>query len=204
MRKTRHASQEVRCGEVLAAVKVLFFLSILACSEPKSTLLFQADEPESWIRSGPAHLRFSNGEIEIASDSGMSFIMTSTIMDDFEMMLDFFPDSTVNSGIFIRCPQQSISATDCYELNIWDLHPNQDFRTGAVVTKAKPLVHVNTLNQWNTFRILAKEGRIQAWINGQLTADLKNQGKRSGHIALQGAGKGIVRFRKVQLLILSD
>ena len=109
------------------------------------------------------------------------------------------PDSSINSGVFIRCKNQELSARDCYELNIWDLHPNQDFRTGAVVTRAVPSAFVETIGKWNTYKIKAQGDHLHVWVNGQQTADIQDSDRSEGYIGLQANGTGEIRFRKVKL-----
>ena len=77
----------------------------------------------------------------------MGFVMTERPYIDLELELEFWPESTVNFGVFIRCKEQEISFTDCCELNIWDLHPQQENRTGAVVSRATPLTQVKTIGR---------------------------------------------------------
>ncbi|MEO0473827.1 MAG: DUF1080 domain-containing protein, partial [Bacteroidota bacterium] len=110
------------------------------------------------------------------------------------------PDSVVNSGVFIRCNNgDSIDAVNCYEINIWDQHVNQDFRTGAIVMRQKPLAHVETIDKWNTYEIKAEGTHIEAWVNGEQTADYQTEEIHAGTIALQLFGEGRIRFRNLQL-----
>ena len=113
--------------------------------------------------------------------------------------LDFHPSTDINSGVFIRCEDFNMTPTKCYELNIWDNHENQDFRTGAIVTKSKPLANVNTINKWNTYKIKAKGRRIQAWINGKKVADLSDESRATGYISLQADKHGTIKFKNVSI-----
>ena len=63
------------------------------------------------------------------------------------------PDA--NSGVFIRCsdPQQ-ITAANAYEVNIFDMRPDQTYRTGGIVNIAKVMATVYTGNRWNTMEIV--------------------------------------------------
>ncbi len=154
---------------------------------------------DDWTISGDASWEYIDDQWIGRLDSGTGFVMTNGRFDNFELTLDFYPDSMVNSGIYIRCKDPMISASDCYELNIWDLHPNQDNRTGAVVNRATPLTHVETLNQWNSYRIRIVGDHLQAWVNDEQTADLHNSDLTNGYIALQAAMAGEVRFKNVRL-----
>lgn len=178
---------------------LVLVLSLFSCTQEKPVSLFMANHQDSWITDGPGDWTFKDDEMIMISDSGSSFIMTRKMYQNFELQVEFFPDSTVNSGVFIHCQNRELSAATCYEFNIWDLHPNQDFRTGAVVTRAKPLKIVETLNQWNTYRIRVENGKLAAWINEIKTVDLENAELNEGYIALQAAGQGTVKFRNAHL-----
>ena len=54
-------------------------------------------------------------------------------------------------------------------------------------------------DQWNKFRIRCEGERIQIWINGVQTADVRDSRFRSGSVALQHHGKGgLHRFRNIR------
>jgi hypothetical protein len=177
----------------------------ISCASPSSeeqTLSLFDQAEDDWTVNGDANWEYIGDEWIARLDSGNGFIMTKGRFDNFELTLEFKPDSTINSGIYIRCKESMISATDCFELNIWDLHPNQDNRTGAVVGRATPLVYVETLNHWNSYRIRVDGDHLQAWVNDEQTVDLHNSDLANGYIALQAAMSGEVRFRNVRLTSL--
>jgi len=173
-------------------VFVLFFT--FSCNF--SQRLFQ-ENSKTWEANGDANWNFSNNELIGKITAGAGFVITKQAYQDFILELEFNPDSTINSGVFIRCKKEDINPTDCYELNIWDLHPNQDNRTGAIVTKTKPLAYVKTINKWNTYKIKVVKNHIQVWINGTLTADTKDKGLSNGYIGLQAKGTGEIKFRNI-------
>ncbi|MCL6266475.1 3-keto-disaccharide hydrolase [Flagellimonas myxillae] len=184
-------------------MKNLIYLSLLsavflftACDS--SIKLFREND-HNWLQEGDAKWTFNGNELIGESTEGSSFIMTKNIYGNFELNLEFYPDSTVNSGVFLRCKEHKVDALDCHEINIWDLHPNQDFRTGSVVTKAVPLVKVNTLEQWNTYRIKAQNDSVWVWLNDIKTAEIENKSLKEGYIGLQAAGTGTIKFRNVSL-----
>lgn len=157
------------------------------------------EENRNWIISGEAEWKFENEELVGLARDNSGFIMTENPYDNFYLELEFYPDSTINSGIFVRCTEMDISATECYEINIWDEHPNQQWRTGAVVGRTKPLSEVSTSNKWNTYKIECSKDQIQAWINDSKVVDLKDNTLTRGFVGLQAMGNGTVRFRNVVL-----
>ena len=179
----------------------LLGLMILGCSlqGPVNPNLFSSQD---WVTFGEAEWKYQGKEIVAKIDSGMSGFMTKAIYSDFELMVDFYPDSTINSGIFTRCQERVLSATDCYEFNIWDNHPNQSYRTGALVTHGPPLAHVNCIDQWNTYKIRCEGSQLKAWINNQLVVDQSDDQLEQGFLSLQAAGQGKIRFRNLRFKAL--
>lgn len=173
----------------------LFF----GCSSSNSEKTLFLENSDSWFIEGDSKWKFINGELHGVADSTAGSIMTKKKYQNFELVLEFKPDSTINSGIFVHCDQPEISATECHELNIWDLHPNQDYRTGAIVTKVKPYVKVETLNKWNSYRAVTKNGAIEVYVNDVLTASISKDTLREGYIGLQAMGRGTIKFKNVRL-----
>ncbi len=178
----------------------VFIIAVLLLNSScrNSQALFR-ENTKDWKIYGDAVWRFSNNELIGSIRKGAGFIMTQEAYNDFILELEFKPDSTINSGVFIRCKNADINPVDCYEMNIWDLHPNQDYRTGAIVLKSVPLVNVETNNTWNTYKIKAKKGRIRVWINTILTADLIDNTRLTGSIGLQASGTGEIKFRNIKI-----
>lgn len=174
------------------------FVLFLSTSCGDSHELFQKDAKD-WTAYGDAEWSFSKNTLIAKVSNGDGFIMTDKTYKDFILELEFKPDSTINSGVFVRCAKKAINATDCHELNIWDLHPNQAYRTGAIVTKSTPLKDVKTLNQWNTYKIKMEESRIQVWVNDTLTADAHYEYPEKGFIGLQAMGTGEIQFRNIEI-----
>ncbi len=175
---------------------VIFLALLLSCSSAK--MLFEPEDP-TWFEKGDAKWQFGLEGIVGSSNGGIGFLMTKEPYRDFELELEFYPDETVNSGIFVRCKNYDLSFSDCYEINIWDNHPDQKNRTGAIVSRTTPLAQVETLNQWNTYSIKCEKNHIQAWVNGVLTADLISDDLREGYIGLQTAETGTIKFRNVRI-----
>ncbi|MGB5553622.1 MAG: DUF1080 domain-containing protein [Flavobacteriaceae bacterium] len=184
---------------VYPTIALIISFLVFACGNSK--LLFKANS-STWIQKGNAQWQFTNNEIVGSVNKGAGFVMTKLPYQDFELELEFFPDPTVNSGIFIRCKDYALSYTDCYEINIWDDHPKQKDRTGAIVSRSSPHAQVQTIDQWNTYKIRCENNHIQAWINDIKVADLKNDELKKGYIGLQAAETGTVKFRNVRLRAL--
>lgn len=186
----------------ILSIAAIIVVSNFSCSVGLSSETLFQENADDWFSVGDAQWKFVNGELVGSLDSGSGFVMTEKSYKDFVLELEFKPDSTINSGIFIRCKENAISNVDCYEINIWDLHPDQKNRTGAVVTRSTPLAIVETLNKWNSYKIKNEKDHLQVWINDILTADMKNQDLVEGPIALQAAETGQIKFRNVTIVSL--
>ena len=183
---------------------LLISFILLNATGTYAQVLFKENN-QNWIIKGDVDWKFNNNELIgniIEGSKGSGFVMTKQTYNDFILEMEFKPDSTINSGVFIRCKNYEINSIDCFEINIWDLHPNQEYRTGAIVTKTKPLAIVQTIDKWNTYKIKTKNDHIQVWVNGILTADTKDKSLSEGYIGLQAMGTGEIRFRNVKIKAL--
>ncbi len=178
---------------------------VFSCTSKKSEVqqLFTEDRSQ-WTEMGDASWSLEQGVLKGTAESNSGFVMTRKRYADFMLELDFYPDSAVNSGVFIRCQEQALSASECFEINIWDRHPDQSSRTGAVVQRSKPLSLVQTIDRWNHYRIVCRQERITAWINDQQVVDLRDSSLIKGFIGLQAAATGSVRFKNVLLTSLEE
>jgi hypothetical protein len=122
---------------------------------------------------------------------------------DFTLSVEYWVEDATNSGVFVRCAGidviDDINPTDCYEVNIFDSHPDQRWRTGAIVTRVAPLAHVDTLARWTRLEISARGRRLEVRVDGTLTAVLDDAVERAGPVALQYAGQGLLRFRRLAI-----
>ena len=169
--------------------------NIQSSTKAKSIALF-SEISEKWSTTGNAEWHIESGIL--SGKGGEGYVTTTSEYNNFILTAEFFPDKVVNSGIFIRCPKDEVSATGCYEINIWDNHINQDFRTGAIVTHGKPLAHLETIGKWNNYKIRAENNHMQVWLNGVKTADLVSEITSNGFITLQVKG-GVIKFRNVRI-----
>ncbi len=177
-------------------------ISLIACGT-KNTL--QSDntnqifhkQSSKWTTTGDADWKLDN---EVLTGTGViGYAVTTNQYSNFILEAEFKPDAIVNSGIFIRCPEGVFNPTQCYEINIADNHENQDFRTGAIVTKDKPRAIINTADKWNKYKISAIGDHIQVWLNGTLVGEITDDIAAEGFIGLQLNGDGVIQFRNVMI-----
>ncbi|MBX9700310.1 MAG: DUF1080 domain-containing protein [Acetobacteraceae bacterium] len=175
--------------------------------------LFNGRDLEGWDRLGDANWRIEDAAI--VADRGNGFLVSRESYADFQLRVEFFADTSTNSGIFIRATDPArISAANSYEVNIWDERPEPRYGTGAIVDIAAVDPMPKAGGRWNSFDITARGDTLTVVMNGQTTVNGVRDGKHArGRIALQhGPGvrdasgvpndRGVIRFRKVEIRIL--
>jgi len=184
--------------------KLFLFLTatvFMAISCKNTQPLFEGTT-DQWLEKGIAGWNFDS-KVLVGTGPGPAteegFIATKKSYKDFILEMEFYPDSTVNSGVFIRCENDLPNSAHCYEINIWDSNPNQDYSTGGMVNKYSTMTKVKTSNKWNTCKIKSKNSRIQVWVNGILTLDVNDKDHTEGYICLQARGTGEIKFRNINI-----
>jgi Domain of Unknown Function (DUF1080) len=164
------------------------------------TLLDGPNGLDNWTRVGTANWEVVDGIVQAtASDKDAGYLVSKKAYQDFMLRIEFWVSDDANSGIFIRCtdPHQ-ISAKSCYEANIYDTRPDPSYGTGAIVDVAKVSPMPKAGGKWNTYEITAKGPSLTLMLNGAVTVSAEDSKLASGPFALQW-GKGVVKFRKVQI-----
>lgn len=186
---------------ILSITAVTAALPVGAQAQGGWTTLFDGKSLNGWNRVGDANWEIVEGAVQ-ATKGSTSFLVTSGSYDNFQITLEFWASGDANSGVFIRCQDpQNITATNAYEVNIYDTRPDPAYRTGAIVDVAKPMVNLNAGGRWNTFEITAQGTKLIVVMNGMKTVDVDHKGHARGPIALQ-YGAGTVRFRNVRIRTL--
>lgn len=171
--------------------------------------LFDGKNLDNWNEIGNANWRIEDGAA--VADKGNGFLVSKKSYTDFQIRAEFWADSDVNSGIFIRCANPDKIGFTNYEVNIWDSRPDPSYGTGAIVDVGKVNPMPKAAGKWNVIEITAKGSTLSVTLNGQVTVDAAQDTKfASGWIALQhGLGvkddkgvandRGVVKFRKVEI-----
>lgn len=163
-------------------------------------VLFDGKSLSAWDQVGDANWTIVDGAVQATEGKG-GHLVSKESFGDFELTAEFWVETAkTNSGVFIRCSDpKTISAKTCYEINIWDGRPEQDFATGGVVNVAKVMTPVKTAGQWSTIVITARGPKMTVTVNGTKTAEGEHTQFATGPLTLQFGGPGAVKFRKVQI-----
>ena len=185
-----------------SCIRILFAVLLglsAACESQVQPLADQTSvELNAWQKVGDDPWRQTESGAEAGPAEAVGFLVSIETYADFHLSLEYWVEDDTNSGIFIRCSSAvEISPDTCYEINIWDSHPNQASRTGSVVKLAGPLAHINGLERWVRVNIETDGDRIRAMFDGKLTVDLEDDRSPSGLIALQYGGTGTLKFRNL-------
>src|SRR5262245_48351890 len=164
------------------------------------TTMFDGKSLNGWNIVGDANWEVADGVIQASKGTG--FLVTPAPYTNFQITLDFWVTDDANSGVFIRCEDpKMITATNAYEVNIFDKRPDQSYRTGGIVDVAKPASVVMTGGKWNSFDITARGSKLTVVLNGMKMVDVDDAKHPRGPIALQ-YGAGTVKFRNVRVRTL--
>jgi hypothetical protein len=172
-----------------------------ASSQTAWEVLFDGSNANSFDSIGNANWRIVNRILQ--ADVGNGFLVSKKDYSDFQVRAEFWVDDTANSGIFIRStdPKQ-VTATNAYEVNIFDTRPDPSYGTGAIVNVAKVNPMPRAANQWNLYDITAKGDAFTVILNGIKTVDgAKDSKLAKGRISLQYGG-GTVKFRRLEVRAL--
>ena len=182
------------------AVSTLFVtMTVLVSAQAGGgwTTLFDGKTLNGWNVVGDANWTVADGVIQ--ADKGNGFLVTPAAYRDFQITLDFWVSDDANSGVFIRCSDpKTISATNAYEVNIFDQRPDPTYGTGAIVNVSTPSTFMKAGGKWNTYDITAKGPKMTVVLNGVTVVDAEDAKHADGPIALQ-YGAGTVKFRNVRV-----
>ena len=180
---------------------VIFTVCLVGCeSQLQEAAKEQGIDLGTWQRVGDDAWNISPDGATAGPAEAVGFLVSNDTYADFALSIEYWVEDETNSGVFVRCAQDDeIGPELCYELNIWDSHPNQDSRTGSLVTLAKPLAHIDGLERWVPVAIVVTGNRVTATYDGQVTADFEGDRSASGYIALQYGGTGRLQFRNLSI-----
>jgi len=169
--------------------------------EPGFVTLFDGSDLNQWKTVGNANWRLQDKLLQ--AELGGGFLMSRQSYQDFQLKAEFWVDDAANSGIFVRCTDlQNITATNAYEVNIYDQRPDPSYGTGAIVNVAKVSPMPKAGGHWNSYDITFKGSRMVVFLNGVKTADAEDSRlSEAGPIALQ-YDKGVVKFRNIRIKAL--
>ena len=159
--------------------------------------LFDGKNLDAFNQIGNANWRIEDSAV--VADKGNGHLVTKQSYTDFQIRAEFWADEDANSGIFMRLSDPAkISATNSYEVNVFDKRPDPSYGTGAIVNIAKVDPMPKAAGKWNTFEITARGPQLTVVMNGTKTVDVQHSEFKAGPFSLQYAA-GVIKWRKVQV-----
>ncbi len=153
---------------------------------------------DNWNRVGDANWTLTDGALQ--ANAGGGHLVSKESYGNFQIRAEIWVDPEANSGIFIRCANGAMPGADsCYEVNIYDKRPGQEFATGAIVNVApvkQPPPQAG--NRWNVLEITARGAQLTVTLNGEQTVNVQDMKHARGPFTLQYGG-GLVKFRDVKI-----
>jgi hypothetical protein len=170
-----------------------------------TTLVDGTSGLDNFNHIGDANWRAEDGAI-VADKGKGGYLVSKNSYKDFQVRAEFWADHTTNSGVFLRCTDPNkITATNAYEVNIYDQRPEPSYGTGAIVNVAKVSPMPKAGGKWNTYEITAKGPQLTVVLNGVQTVNVQDSQFAQGRLGLQyGLGPkdapgGAIKWRKVQI-----
>jgi len=198
----------MKSGLSIVAALLLAAAAVFGCSTPGQsggwTTLLDGDKGmENWNRDGDANWRTEAGAVMADKGKG-GFLVSKNDYKDFELYIEFSPDHTANSGIYMRCQDRNkLSDRSCYEANIFDQRPDPSYGTGGIVHRGSVSAPHKAGGKWNVYEIHVKGPVLTVKLNGVVTTSIVNSELTApGPLALQFGNRGkepggAIRFRKV-------
>ena len=192
---------------VLVAAATGFGCANLGGDAGWTTLIDGEKGLENFDRFGDVNWRAEGGAI--VGDKGKGgHLVSKKSYKDFQLRVEFYAETTTNSGIFMRCTDRSnITDKSCYEANIFDLRGDQTYATGGIVHRGPVKAPTKAGGKWNTYEISMKGSELVVKLNGIETSRINNtELPGPGPITLQfgnrppkGDPGGAIKWRKVQI-----
>jgi len=197
-------------GLSIVAALLVAAATAFGCAAPGQsggwiTLLDGDKGIENWNLYGDANWRTEGGAIMADKGKG-GFLVSKNDYTNFELYIEFSPDHTANSGIYMRCQdRKQLSDRSCYEANIFDQRPDPSYGTGGIVHRGSVSVPQKSGGKWNVYEIYVKGPVLTVKLNGVVTTSIVDSELTApGPLALQFGNRGkepggAIRFRKVQI-----
>ena len=188
----------------IVAVSLAVALTAFGCGRYSAnqgwvTLIDGETGLDNFTRLGGANWHAEGGAIQAdkSTTKGASVLVSKRTFKDFELYAEFWADHDTNSGLYIRCTDQSkVSSASAYEAQIWDKNPNEKMSTGALLPVASVPPIYKAGGRWNTYEIRAKGQQITVKLNGVVTVNVEDGKYPAGAIGLQ-QNAGVIKWRKL-------
>ncbi len=169
--------------------------------------LFDGETLDVWEARADGKVEAKNGEIRMLSKGANLWLAHEKAYKDFELRVEAKMPDHYNSGIGFRC-QGEEGKPKGYQCELDGKRSGKVYAIGSgwvwptnekeKQTFRKRSKGVFRKGGWNTFRIRCRGNRIEIWLNGVKTTDIRDDRFKKGFVSLQHHGSGGVhRFRNI-------
>lgn len=156
-------------------------LAAIAAPAGEWTTLFDGKDLKAWKIFNKPDSAAPGWEIEggtLAWRKGAGNLLTREKYRDFELELEWKLSPGGNSGVMFGVEESSDKPWHTgVEIQVLDDAVHKDGKkaetsTGAIYALYPPVVKpAKAIGEWNALRIRVQGGKVQTWLNGQLTAE---------------------------------
>lgn len=206
----------------------LLFVPCVRADEGGFTPLFNGKNLDGWVNVNgwPETWRVQD-EMIITTGQPVGFLRTTKMYENFILEFEWMhvppkPDAVGNSGLFVWAdpiPAQgqgsfarAIEVQVLVNLNVKDMYTSHgDIFSiwGAKCTPDRPHPkgwerclplenRAKGANEWNHYRVVGKDGRIELSVNGKAVSGVTKSSPRKGYLALEAEGSEC-RFKNVKI-----
>src|SRR5258708_7526234 len=165
---------------VIAAGLLAIAFGVFGCSYMPwsdagwTTLIDGTAGLDNFNRIGDANWRAEGGAI-VADKGKGGYLVSKNSYKDFQIRAEFWADHTTNSGVFIRVTDPNkVTATDAYEVNIYDQRPEPEYGTGAIVNFANVAPMPKAAGKWTTSDTTARSSQLTVLPNAVHTVNIQH------------------------------
>lgn len=192
----------------------LLLLTLTCVAQDKANKwidLFDGTSLDGWTPNvADQQITVKNGTIQMLSVKSNLWLVHKDVFRNFELIAEIkAPLENYNTGIAFRCDETPIG----YQCEVFER------QSGSLYAIKKGWIHPPSKDQleefykiagdcykggkWNQFRIKCVGDRIQIWVNGHKTTDIRDSLFTEGRVSIQHHGKGEVHlFRNIKIRTL--
>jgi len=202
-------------GDIMKALSLLGALSLVACSQVTPRYILQPGSFDGW-HTAPGGSWGWRGDVLVGkspkSELRHGILISDARYSDFDARVEFRVLSG-DSGFYFRVAEKGGTvAVHGFQSEVdTTLETGGLYETGGRAWVVRPdpdrMRSVYRPGEWASLRVRAIGKDVDVWVNGTLTASLRDDpGRIEGHLGLQlhGGQDMHVEYRRLELLDLSE
>jgi hypothetical protein len=158
-----------------------FVVAFSGCKQEEEILLFNGKDLSGWIIYGTERWYVEDGLLvaESGPDQAYGYLGTEGNYKDFELDLEFKQEADGNSGVFIRSTVEGTIVSGWQvEVAPTGLHTGgiyESYGRGWLIKPDPVKEKVLNYGDWNRMKIIAMNGKVTTFLNGQEMVSLEDE-----------------------------